>query len=380
MQEKAKKKWFKWIRWSVLLTLLSYVTYQSYMHQVLGGSSEGAPSIHALCPFGALESLQLWITRGVMVQRIYAGTFALLVIVVVMALLFRRSFCGLMCPFGALQELSNKWGVKFFKKKYTIPQKVDQPLRYLKYGMLFLTVGMAWYLGDLWMSPYDPWVAYGHLGAGWDELVSEMLIGVLLLGVTLFASLFYDRFFCKYLCPMGAFLGIVSKISPNVIKRDSDKCIDCGLCSRNCPVDIQVDQLQTVNTAECLNCQLCTTSCPVEGALENKWWKKRLSPLALLLLSLTLYAGGVGAAKMWDQFDFLPAEVTAETMLTADDIKGYMTLEEVALGTHIDMDTLYESLGLTDEVPGDTMMKNIKTIVPEFEVEAVRDVIRQLEP
>ncbi len=92
----------------VLVGLLAWVTFESYMHQILGGGK--APSIHALYPFGALESLYALLFMGSFVKKIYSGTVILLVLTVVLAFLFRRSFCGLLCPFGTLQELFAKLG------------------------------------------------------------------------------------------------------------------------------------------------------------------------------------------------------------------------------------------------------------------------------
>lgn len=145
-----------------LVGLLIWITYESYMHQVLGGGK--APSIHALCPYGALESLYTLLLTESFIKKIYSGTVVLLVLTVALAILFQRSFCGLLCPFGALQEVFAKIG-QIFKKRFIIPKKIDRFARYFKYIVLILTVGMAWYYGSLWMAPYDPYAAYSHLSA-----------------------------------------------------------------------------------------------------------------------------------------------------------------------------------------------------------------------
>lgn len=139
---------------------------------------------------------------------------------------------------------------------------MDKPLRYLKYVILILTLYFAWKTSGLWMNPYDPWVAYGHISEGIASLTEEYLIALIILIVTIIGSLLYDRFFCKYLCPMGAFYGIISKLSPSKIIRNEDDCINCGLCSKNCPVNIKVSELKEVKSAECINCQSCMLSCP----------------------------------------------------------------------------------------------------------------------
>lgn len=188
-----KNKFTRGLRIIILLGLLAYVTYEAYMHQVLGGGK--APSVHALCPFGALESLYTLLFMGSFIQKIYSGTVVILILTVIIAILFRRSFCGLLCPFGALQELFGRIGRKVFKKRFLMPTYIDKPLRYLKYLILLLTVGMAWYYGALWMAPYDPYSAYGHLSTITDSIKEDpsAIIGFLLLAVTVVGSFIYDR-------------------------------------------------------------------------------------------------------------------------------------------------------------------------------------------
>lgn len=107
------KKAARFIRWVLLASLLIWVTYESVMHQVLGGGK--SPSIHALCPYGALESLYALMFSGTYIQKIYSGTLIILGITLIIAILFRRSFCGLLCPLGALQELFARAGKGIFK-------------------------------------------------------------------------------------------------------------------------------------------------------------------------------------------------------------------------------------------------------------------------
>lgn len=101
------------LRYILLAAFLALITVETYLHQVLGGGK--APSIHALCPYGALESLYSLILGGTFIQKIFSGTLILLIIILLIALIFRRSFCGLICPFGALQEFFGVIGKKILK-------------------------------------------------------------------------------------------------------------------------------------------------------------------------------------------------------------------------------------------------------------------------
>ncbi|CAH2212804.1 4Fe-4S binding protein [Tepidibacter aestuarii] len=372
---KKKQTTTKIIRYIILIASLLFVAYKGYMHQVLGGGSDGSPSIHALCPYGALESFYLLFAQGIFIEKIFSGTMVLLLITIILSIIFKRSFCGLICPFGALQEFMSILGQKIFKKKFIMPDKIDKLLRYLKYFILLITAVFAWKTGELWMSSYDPWSAYAHMFGEFEEVIDENLIGFIILIITLVGSILYDRFFCKYLCPMGAFLGIISKISPNKIVKNKSKCINCKICSKKCPANINIAELKEINSAECLNCQTCTLLCPIPGALENKQLKKTMTPIVLIISVITIYFGGITVAKATNNYDLLPEPIEKGEIVNAEDIKGYMTLEEVSDYTGISLEELYEKLNLSKNIPSNIKMKSIKEYKPNFEVNQVRELL-----
>lgn len=364
-------------RWIVLTLIVVYVTYKAYLHQALGGGSQGSPSVHALCPYGGLESLYALILSGTFIQKIFPGTILLLSLTLLLALLFRRSFCGWICPFGAIQEFFGWVGKKAFGKKLEIKNKpADKGLRLLKYAVLPLTAIAAWVTGELWMSPYDPWSAYAHIFEGLSALLSESPVGTLLLAVTVVGSLFYDRFFCKYLCPMGAFLALISKASPHSIKRDDSLCIHCKACTRACPVNIEVEKLEEVKSLECIDCQKCTLSCPKEGALKIRFARTFIKPLVFALVVMGIFFGGLGIGKATGIGEFKPEPIAKGQTINVDEIKGYMTLQEVSDYTKIPLDELYEKLEIPKEVPPTTKMKEVSDFVPGFETETARELLR----
>ncbi|MHC1684456.1 MAG: 4Fe-4S binding protein [Clostridiaceae bacterium] len=366
-----KNKTVKTIRLVLITIFLTMITIVSYLHQVLGGGE--APSIHGLCPYGALESLYSLIFNGTFVSKIFTGTMILLSITLIIAIIFRRSFCGLICPFGAFQEFFGIIGKKIFRKRFVVPEFLDKPFRYIKYIVLIVTIYYAWKTAGLWIDPYDPWAAYGHITEGYTTLVSEYLIGSIILIIILIGSLLYDRFFCKYLCPMGAVYGIISKISFTKIVRNNDKCVNCGICSKNCPVNIKVSQLDEVRTAECISCNACVLSCPKKGALEIKTFKKSMKPLTIILLVVTLFVGTVVVSKISGIFEVTQPKVTSETKLTVEDLKGYMTIEDVSVGLKINLDQVYEKLDIPSSVAKETKLKDVKNFIEDFEVETAKE-------
>lgn len=356
----------KGIRILILMGLLAWVTYESYLHQVLGGGK--AASVHALCPYGALESLNTLLFTGSFIKKIYSGTVVLLVLTIVLALLFRRSFCGLLCPFGALQEVFSFIRNKLFKKRFVVPTKIDKPFRYLKYIILLVTAIMAWYYGSLWMAPYDPYSAYSHISVFSASIKEDPLavIGFILLGITILGSLLYDRFFCKYLCPVGAFYGIIGKISPTRIERKDDLCIHCRACNKACPINLDIENSVKITNAECINCNECILACPKKGTLEIKAAKKAMHPLAMLVIVVGLFFGTIMTAQVTGNFEVLPEKLKEGQVISISDIKGYYTIEEAAAATGLSLKELYKKLGIPENVSKSTKMKEISNTVPGY--------------
>ncbi len=364
----------KFIRWGLLALFLLVITAEGYLHQVKGGNK--AASIHALCPYGGLESLYSLIGSGTFIQKIFSGTMVILALTIIIALLFRRSFCGLLCPFGALQEFFGLLGKTIFKRRLTLPQKLDRYLRYLKYAVLLITLFYAWKTAGLWISPYDPWAAYAHLSEGISSLVSENLVGFILLIITIVGSILYDRFFCKYLCPMGALYGIISKVSPYRIIRNEEKCVNCSLCNENCPMNIDVANSKHITSSECINCQLCILSCPKKGCLETRQAKKPLSSSFVMTLVIVIFFSGIMISKSVGIYNTVPEPIPAGKTISIDEIRGYMTLKEVANGLKIDLKDLYKKLNISEDVPEDTKFKEVRNFAPGFSDENAKEILR----
>ena len=220
------------LRMLLLVLVLAFSTTIGLLHQVLkfGRAPVG---VDALCPFGAIESAYTLIAAGRLIQRIEISSFVLMAAVLVTAILFRRAFCGYICPLGALQELFARLGRRLFKRRFTMPALIDRPARGLKYGVLLVTVVFSARTSELVIRPYDPWAAYHHIFSG--ELLLEFFWGTVILGLTLIGAVFFDRVFCKYLCPMGAFLALLSPLSWMKIRRNPHTCIGCRMCVMACP-------------------------------------------------------------------------------------------------------------------------------------------------
>ena len=260
--DRADQKLARWVRFGVLTFVLVAVTGIGLAHQ-LGVNVVG---VDALCPFGGIETLWSLIASATFVKRIAASSVILLVGIVLTALVFRRAFCGYVCPLGAVQEFAGKIGLLLTRgKRLTMPAWLDRPARYLKYLVLGVFTVWTWAAAELVIRPYDPWVAWMHLTS--PEVIAEFSIGLAILGVSLVGSVVYERFFCKYACPTGAFLGLLSKLSVFKVRRNADTCTSCSACDKACPVNVKVSTVDTVDDPECINCNECVNVCPVKDTL-----------------------------------------------------------------------------------------------------------------
>ncbi len=188
-----------------------------------------------------------------------------------------RAVCGLMCPFGLVQDLLHKIPVP----KWTVPRWLDRPARYVKYGVLaLLAVGLPALLG-LGGGVGDPvFCKYlcpaGTLEGGIPLLLADpalrraagLLFGwkTLALLAILALSAAVHRPFCKYLCPLGAFYALFNRFSFYQLRLDQSKCVRCGQCERACPMGVEVTK--NIRSSECIRCGKCRAVCPA-GAITS---------------------------------------------------------------------------------------------------------------
>ncbi|MGB4979029.1 MAG: 4Fe-4S binding protein, partial [Anaerolineae bacterium] len=140
----------------------------------------------------------------------------------------------------------------------------DRYLRFLKYGVLAWAVTGAAVYGFMVFRDYDPWAAL------WNLLELSIGPGVAVLALTLIGSLFVERPWCRYACPLGAATGLVGALSPFYLKREVEACKACAICTKACPMGLAVHTATTIKSADCIGCLECVDECPREGALELK--------------------------------------------------------------------------------------------------------------
>lgn len=355
------------IRGIILAVILGATILFEILHLY---ASSSFPSVHAVCPLGGLENLWTWFAGQANLQKLFSGTMTLFFLTLIFALIFGRSFCGNICPFGALFEFIGK--IK--AKKINIPYTLDRILRYLKYVVLIFLTYMAWKTATLWISPYDPYAAFAHVWKG-SEVLGENLIGFIILVFVLAASVFVDRFFCKYLCPAGALYGVISKISPLKVKRNP--CINCGKCTKICPMNIDVAKCDTVTSAECIACGKCIRTCPnSKEYIGIKFFKKTVKPLAVVLITVAVFFGSIFVLDQLGLYQVsLPTIEQLENSgdyINIGDLRGSMTIEQGAQYTGKTLEEFYEIMEIPTSIPKETQLKSVSLFVDGYDFHTIK--------
>ncbi len=173
-----------------------------------------------VCPVGSIQNVAL---------ALFDSTYAIPLSVVlffvaplVFTLFFGRTFCAAVCPLGAVQDMVTIWPMP-------VARWLDAGLRVLAY--LYLGLAVIWAaLGSAFVvCRYDPFVSIFRLSGD----VAILVLGAALLVV----GLFVGRPYCRFLCPYGVILRLLSKLSRRRVTITPDDCIQCGLCERSCPFD-----------------------------------------------------------------------------------------------------------------------------------------------
>ncbi len=373
-----RKRWFqspKALRHAVMAFFFLFLLHVAWDHQVKGGGPRGTPSVEAYCPFGGLESLYQFLTTGGFIRRIEPSAMILFAALLLLTLVASRGFCGWICPFGSVQEWLGLLGRKIFRKKFNPSGNFDRALRYFKYVVLAVIVALTWHMGALVFRDYDPFLAFFHLGKGMDELPYAYAV----LGVVLAGSLYVERFFCKYACPLGAVLGILGKAGLTRIQRNPAGCKGCNICQKKCHAHVDFLSVTTIRDAECNHCMDCVVDCPKPNVLSVRGPKWRFShPVYASMLVFGLLAL-IGTSQLAGKWQTRPAMVsfTTNDKLDPENIRGWMTLGEVGQGYGVPIERLYKDLGLPAKVHAATRLNMVaRTYNLKFEPDKIRDVVR----
>ena len=275
------------------------------------GSHVSRPAgVDGWLPIAGLMNLRYFLATG-RVPAIHPAAMVLFLIFVAMSLVLKRAFCSWLCPVGTLSEYLWKAGRRLFGRNLVLPRWLDIPLRSIKYLLMAFFVVIigsmsAAALEDFMVQPYGILADVKMLHFFLHMSTTAMAV----IAVLALLSVVIKNFWCRYACPYGAVLSLASLFSPFKIRRDVDRCVQCGKCAKACPQQLPVDRLVQVRSVECTACLECLASCATADALQfalppragaplaSRWDGRVLQPVAAVLVLAALFFGGVSLARV----------------------------------------------------------------------------------
>ena len=204
-----------------------------------------------ICPIGLIQNLVVFGT----VPFFWVGAIA------AYGLIAGRGFCGWFCPFGTLNDLLA------FRKV-----RIKDAFSYGKYVVLIGTVLAAWIFADTMFCKLCPAASLEasipYLILGVAKVNTPFLVHMATLAGTLVGMLLIARFWCRYLCPMGALLSLFNRVSFLHLRLSPDRCTGCQQCAPVCPMGL--DPHTEHDNHNCIKCGECVEACKL-GALSLRY-------------------------------------------------------------------------------------------------------------
>lgn len=290
------------LAWIIGIAIRFGIFVRSTEHGAAVPALSRPPGVEGFLPIGALTSLKYWLVSGE-IHPVHPAALVIFLAILLMSIVAKKSFCSWLCPVGTLSEAANKLGFKMFGRTFRIWKWLDIPLRGIKYILLLFFVKIILIdmpteaLGSFLDAPY--WAVSDIKMLRFFTQMSATTVVVLLILTGL--SLIYKNFWCRYLCPYGALLGLASIASPFKIRRDPTNCTGCRRCTAACPSRLEVHACSSISSPECTGCLTCVAHCPELSAIAMRpaFWKQPLPAWVFpaVVLSLFMAAIAVGMAS-----------------------------------------------------------------------------------
>ena len=253
--------------------------------------------------FSAIKAIYVAIIGGTFSAASLAGQIILAVSMLLITAIMGRFFCGFLCAFGSMGDFFWYLGSKLKIQRPKIGSRMDRILKKIKYVLLVGIVLLIWTLGvSILSGTGNPWTVFGMLTklSGWTDMTVLVSVGMLLLLLIVVGSLYIERFFCRYLCPLGAVLAIVSRFRLFKIRKPGEKCGPCRACTKRCSMGIPLYRSNVVTSAECIDCMNCVEICPRDNVTANP---KPAFAAAIAVASLAgmYYAGNIAGSVVANQ-------------------------------------------------------------------------------
>ena len=242
---------------------------------------------------GTLHLYLGWMAKVQFLPAVLSLNVGVVVLLLVLTLLFGRVYCSVICPLGVMQDCFSWLGGKFIKHRFHF-RKAHNVLRYVAMGVFVLL--MVFGLGSI-AALIEPYSAYGRVatelfqpvyrGANnllaffaeradsyafysvdvWVKSGVTLAVAIVTFLLVGFLSFRYGRLWCNTVCPVGSFLGLISRFAIFRPAIDTDKCVGCRKCERKCKAQCIDFEHHTIDASRCVACMDCLVNCK-EGAIK----------------------------------------------------------------------------------------------------------------
>lgn len=221
------------------------------------------------------------------------GFLTMLIVLCGFTIIFGRFFCGYICAFGTLGDgmyALSQWIQKKIKKKIPwVSTEISRKFQKTKYLLLIILIVIYGLGFTKRFQGTSPWEVFSMLYTGKIPDVTYF-VGWILFVMILIGMCVKERFFCQYLCPMGAVFSWLPVLPTSVLDRDRDQCIPkCRACQIKCPVDMEIKQDQREG-GECIQCLQCVDICPKQN-IHMGISKIKGNEILFIILKIALFVG-----------------------------------------------------------------------------------------
>lgn len=275
--------------------------------------------------FSALRSIYVAIIGGTFSASAQAGQIVLVVSMLVITAIMGRFFCGFLCAFGSMGDFFWFIGSKLKLRRPKIGERTDRALKAVKYVLLVGIVLLVWTFGlSILSGTQNPWTVFGMYASykGWSDLSALVSVGAALLVLIILGSMYIERFFCRYLCPLGAVFAVVSRFRLFRIRKPGAYCGACRACTKKCSMGISLYNVDVVTSAECIDCMNCVSVCPRDNVTTNPKPALAAAVAVVAISGMHLVGNIAGAAS--------------ESAVTAAVTESLSSTETASSGQYID--------------------------------------------
>jgi len=263
---------------------------------------------------GTLHHWLGWTAKVQLVPAILAMNFVVIAVLAVITLIFGRIYCSVICPLGVMQDIISWIHSKRKKNRFTYSKE----LKWLRYPVLVVFI-IAIVLGIVGlMAILEPYSTFGIIATNllqpvyqwanngiaaiaehfnsysvyttevWIKSTASIATAITLFAVIAFLAWRGGRTWCNTICPVGTFLSFIARFSLLKVHIDGDKCIKCGMCTRNCKASCINHEDGTVDHSRCVTCGNCIEKCHKDAIY---YGRPRKSSLATATAEQTATAG-----------------------------------------------------------------------------------------